>query len=104
MLLVLNILVGLLLSDFNPFNIAYTSVIVLLTGGTLFLLRIIPMKDAFVVSLSFLFIFLGLIGYVFGLLSPERIHNNGYILGTAAIFAMEGIIIAICSIVSKRIR
>lgn len=103
-LLVVNLLAGLILSGFKPFNIAFTSIVIVLTGALIYLLRLVPMKDAFVASLSFLFAFAGLIEYILGLLSPERLQDNGFILGAVCLFAVEGIFLAICSITSKNIQ
>ena len=103
-LLVVNLLAGLILSGFKPFNIVFTSLVIIITGTLIYLLRIVPMKDAFVVSLSFLFAFFGLIEYILGLLSPERFQDNGFLLGTVCLLAIEGIIMTICSITSKNIQ
>lgn len=100
-LLVVNLLAGLMLSGFKPFNVAFTSVVIVLTGALVYLLRSIPMKDAFVISLSFLFVFIGLIEYVLGVCAPERFKDNVFALATVCLLAIEGIIITICSIVSK---
>ena len=100
-LLVVNLLAGLMLSGFKPFNVTFTSVIIILTGALIYLLRSIPMKDAFVISLSFLFVFIGLIEYILGVLSPESFKNNGFLLGTICLLALECIVLTICSITSK---
>lgn len=100
-LLAVNLLAGLLLSGFESFNIVFTSIVIALTGGLVYLLRLVPMKDAFVVSLSFLFILLGLVEYILGILSPDRFEDNGFLLGTVFLLAIEGILLTICSITSK---
>ena len=101
-LLAVNLLAGLMLSGFKPFNIVFTCVVIALTGGVIYLLRMVPMKDAFVISLSFLFIFFGLVEYLLGILSPNRFQDNGFLLGAVMLLALEGIIMAICSIISKK--
>ena len=101
-LLAVNLLAGLLLSGFKPFNIVFTSIVIALTGGLIYILRILPMKDAFIISLSFLFMFVGLVEYILGILSPSRFQDNGFVLGTVILFALEGIIITICSITSNK--
>lgn len=101
-LLAVNLLAGLLLSGFKPFNIVFTCVIIALTGGFIYLLRMVPMKDAFVISLSFLFIFFGLTEFILGILSPNRFQDNGFLLGTILLLAIEGILLTICSVTSKK--
>ncbi len=102
-LLVLNILLGLLLSSFKPFNIVFTSLIILLTGGLIYLLQSIKLKDAFAISLSFLFATIGLIEYILAIISPEYIPDNGYIIATIVLLAIESIILLICNLTSKKL-
>ena len=103
-LLVVNLLAGLMLSGYKPFNVAFTSAIIVLTGSLIYLLQVVPMKNAFMVSLSFLFLFVGGIEFVLGLLSPKQFQDNGYILGAICLLAIEGLFVTICSITSKTLK
>lgn len=102
-LLVLNILLGLLISSFKPFNIVFTSLIILLTGGLIYLLQSITLKDAFAISLSFVYATLGLIEYILAILSPKYIQDNGYVIATTILIVIEGIILLICNLTSNKI-
>ena len=102
-LLVLNIIAGLVFSSFRPFNVVFTSLIIVITGLLLYLLRVVRMKDAFAISLSFLFIFLGIVEYIMGALSPDRFQNNSVLFVSILLIAAEALIIYICSSISKRV-
>lgn len=102
-LLAINLLFGLLLSAFKPFNVGFTSFVILLTGALVYLLQVIKLKDAFAISLSFIFSTIGVIQYVLGLISPQHIEDNGYVIATIVLLAIEVIILLICSLTSKSI-
>jgi len=102
--LLVNILCGFLISSYEPFNIGFSSLVILITGGLIYLLQSIKMKDAFVVSLSFLFTILGITEFILTVISPKHIQNNGYIITTIALFVIQTIILIICNSVSKSIK
>lgn len=70
----------------------------------MYLLQIIRLKDAFAISLSFIFTTLGLIQYILGLISPQRIQDNGYVIATIVMLLFEVIVLLICNITSKSIK
>ncbi len=100
-LLAINLLFGLLLSAFKPFNVGFTSIVIFLTGTLVYLLQVIKLKDAFAISLSFIFTIMGIIQYVLGLISPQHMEDNGYVIATIAMLAFEVIFLLICSLISK---
>lgn len=101
--LIVNILFGVLLSSFKPFNVAFTSIVILLTGGLIYLLQCIKMKDAFAISLSFIFAVLGIIEFILAILSPEHVPDNGYVIATIVLLAIQSIILLICNLTSKKV-
>ena len=103
-LLAINLLFGLLLSSFKPFNIGFTSIVILITGTLVYFLQVIRLKEAFAISLSFIFSFIGIIAYILGILSPQHIQDNGYVVGAIIALALECIILLICSLTSKTIK
>ena len=102
LLFALNLLAGLIFSGFKPFNVAYSSVVILITGVLLFLLYRVGLKDAFAISLSFLFLILGLAEYILGLSSPARFQNNTVLFATVILLFLEVIIFTIVYITSKK--
>ena len=103
-LLVLNLLFGLLLSAYKPFNVGFTSIMILITGALVYLLQVIKLKDAFAISLSFIFSFMGAIEYILGILSPQHIEDNGFVIATIVMLACEVVILIICNLTSKSIK
>ena len=103
-LLILNLLFGYLLSAYKPFNIGFTSIVILLNGLLLYLLQSIKLKDAFAISLFFLFLTVGVIQFILGLISPQRIEDNGCVIGVIVLLAIECIVLLICSLTSKTIK
>ena len=100
--LVLNLLFGFLLSAFEPFNVVFTSIVILLTTLLIWLLRVVPMKDGFVIGLGFLFLLFGIVQYIFGLLSRPQVENNGLVIATIIFVAFEAVTLLICSSTSKK--
>lgn len=103
-ILTINILAGLVLSDYKQFNVAFTSVIIVITGLLVYIIQSIQIKKAFAISLAFFFSFMGFIAYILGLLSPEGLKDNGYAVVSLAIIAIEIIVLLICSITSKKVK
>lgn len=102
--LALNLLFGFLLSSFEPFNVGFTSIVIVLTTLLIFLLRIVPMKDGYVIGLGFLFLLLGIVEYILGLVSQPEITDNGYVIATIILLAFQTGILLICSSISKKVK
>lgn len=104
LLLLVNFAAGWLLSAYEPFNVYFTSIVIVLTAVLVGLPHIVRMKDAFAISLSFLFAFLGMVQFVLGCVSPARMEDNGCVIASAVILAFEFIVLLICNLTSKNIR
>lgn len=102
-LLAVNLLAGLLLSAYEPFNICFTSIVIIATTVLICLLDTIQMKTAFAISLSGLFFFCGFAGFILGCVSPSQIEDNGCIIAAVLGFAIEIAILIICNYTSKKI-
>ena len=102
-LLAVNLLAGLLLSAYEPFNICFTSIVIIATTILICLLDTIRLKTAFAISLSGLFLVGGLAGFILGCVSPSQIEDNGCIIAAALGLALEIAILLICNFTSKRI-
>lgn len=101
--LILNLLFGFLLSDFEAFNVGFTSVVIVLNTVLIWLLRVVPMKDGFVIGIGFLFLFLGIVEYVLGLYSDPQFTDNGILITAILLAAFEAVILLICCSISKRV-
>lgn len=102
--LALNLLFGFLLSSYEPFNVSFTSVVIILTTLLIYLLRVIPMKDGYVIGLGFFFLFLGVVEFILGLVSKPLMTDNGIVVATVILLAIQVCILMICSSISKRIK
>ena len=103
-LLAVNLLAGLLLSAYEPFNICFTSIVIIATTILICLLDTIQMKTAFAISLSGLFLVGGLAGFILGCVSPSQIQDNGCIIAAVLGFAVEIAILLICNFTSQKIK
>ena len=102
--LLLNLLFGFLLSAFEPFNVVFTSIVILLTSLLIWLLRVVPMKDGFVIGLGFLFLLLGIVEYILGIISRPQVENNGLVIAVIILVAFEAVTLLICSSISKNVK
>ena len=102
--LALNLLFGFLLSGYEPFNVGFTSVVIVLTTLLIYLLRVIPMKDGYVIGLGFFFLFLGIVEFILGLISRPSMTDNGIVVATVILLAIQLGILLICSSISKRVK
>lgn len=101
-LLVVNILAGLILSAYEPFNIVATSVVILITMGLLYATTAIQLKDAFRVSLCMIFAFVGLILFLLMLFSPNQIQDNWTVIVALVLIIIEIIVLYLAHWVSKK--
>ena len=95
-LALLNLLAGLILSNYDLVNIAVTTVIIIIT--TVVLLRVnsfTELKDGFKVSLNFIIPTIGIIQYIFALFMPNRITDNWYLIILLILLAFEMMLLLI---------
>lgn len=102
--LALNLLFGVLLSGYAWFNVGFTSFVIILTTLLIYLLRVLPMKDGYVIGLSFFFLLLGVVEFILGLISRPTVSDNGIVIATVLMFAFEAVLLIICSSISKRVK
>ena len=101
LMLVLNAVFGLILTAYTPFKLCFTSVAIIVTAVLICLLNTVRLKDAFAISLSFLFVFLGMVEFILGCCSPETITDNGCLIGALMILVFEITVFVICKSTSK---
>ncbi len=101
--LALNLLFGFLISGYEPFNVGFTSIVIVLTTLLIYLLRVVPMKDGFVIGLGFFFLILGVVEFILGLVSQPSMTDNGKVIAVIILLAIQAGILLICSSISKRV-
>lgn len=102
--LVVNILAGLLLSSYHTFNWTATSIVVLLTAMLMYITESITMKDAFRVSLPFVFAFFGVVMFLLMLFSKPQLQDNWRVILSFVILLAETVVLYITHKVSKNIQ
>lgn len=100
-MLVLNVVFGLTLTAYTPFKFCFSSTAIIVTAILICLLSTVRLKDAFAISLGFLFAFLGIVEFILGCCSPETFTDNGCFVAALVLFAFEVAILLICKLISK---
>lgn len=93
-LFIANLSFGFILTIYPTFNALLNCGVIAATTLLLYLLRCIHMGDAFYISLSGIFGCLGVVEFVLGLLAPDSIENNWYLLLVILLIAFEAILLA----------
>lgn len=102
--LVLNVLLGLLLSRYDYFNMGVNCGVIVLNTALLLSLYWLNMRDAFRISFSFLFSFLAIVEIILGCLMPEKLQDNGYLIATIVLLFIEITLMVITNIMSNKIK
>jgi len=102
-LLLANLLFGSILSIYPLFNMLLNSGVIIATTALLYIVGRITLKDAFKISLTFLFGFFGFIVFILGLFAPQKFTDNWYLISIILIITFEAIVLTITHIVSKKI-
>lgn len=101
-ILVVNVLLGLLLSSYLLFNIVLNSIIIVI--ATLLIRYLIGSKSykaGFKVSMPFIFAFLTMVQLILGTISANHVQDNWCIITIAVIYLFEFILIAIAKFTSN---
>lgn len=97
---VANLLLGLIISSYAPFNLGLNSIVILINTGLMYAIAASSVKDGFKVSLSMLFPLCGLIEYILGLFASNTFENNWFLILTIILLFIESILYAIVYSVS----
>ena len=102
--LVLNVLLGLLLSRYNYFNMGVNCGVIALNTALLLSLYWLNMREAFRISFSFLFSFLAVLEIILGCLMPQKLQANGCLIVTVVLLFIETTLMVITNILSNKIK
>ena len=100
-LLVVNGLLGLILTAYQSTNVYLNSAVILLTGIVLWVVSSTNLKDAFKISLTSLFAVVGGIEYILGFFAPSEWSNNWFAILVIVILAIEIILVLLTNFVTK---
>ncbi|MBR2185544.1 MAG: hypothetical protein IJ897_09020 [Prevotella sp.] len=100
-ILLLNIVIGLIFSSYEPFNIGLNSAVIIVNTLMLYSFGVVQIKDGFKVSLSFLFLITAAIEYILVLFVPETWKDNAVLMTLILLLAGQIILYIIAYFVSK---
>lgn len=100
-MLMLNFVVGMLLSAYSTFNMSLNTVVILLSAVFLLAVEMAPLNDGFKISLSYLFGFIGFGEFLAALFSSEHLRDNPVVIGLLVVSLFQLAVIGICCVVSK---
>ena len=103
LILIVNVLCGFVLSSYTLFNCVLSSCVIIVNVIALTVITAVKLKDAFKISLSILFPLMGLIEFVFSLLSSESVQDNWYIIFIIIASLLKCILLVSTSFISKTI-
>lgn len=102
---ILNLLIGLIISSHDGFNLSITTTIIIITTV---LLMIVNggwrLKDGYKVSLDFIIPTIGLIQYFFALFMPNSLKDNWYLIVIIILWAFETILFISVKTISNKIK
>lgn len=68
----------------------------------LYLVPKVGLKDGFVVGLYSLFLFLGFVEFILGVVSIDSIKNNEYAIVAIILIALQIITLVVCKVISDK--
>ncbi len=89
LLVAANTIIGLLISNFLPFNWISIDVILIINTVLLSKLSNDNISNGYKISLSFVYPFLCFVSIVLAFLSPEKFQDNYYVIGFIFILLIE---------------
>lgn len=86
---VANLVAWVLLSGYHLFNLTATSIAIVATAALLYAVAVLPLKNAFRLSLTFLFTLIGIAIFFLLLFAKPQVQDNWCIMIPIAFFAVE---------------
>ena len=104
LVLIVNVLFGLLLSKYSYFNMGVNCGVIALNTALLFCLYQFNIRDAFRISLSFLFVIVGLVEMILGCLMQQHLQDNACLIAILILLFAEVSLFVIVNILSNKIK
>ena len=102
-LLIANVLLGLIISSYDTFNVVLSSCVLGVTAVFVLIADSISMKDAFKAVLTFLFAVGGLLCFFISVFAPRKFENNWNVIALILIVSFGTILLLIANTISKKI-
>lgn len=103
-LLLVNAVIGFIVSAYQLTNVILNSAVLLLSGIMFWVVSSICMKDAYKYSLSILFGIIGVGEFVLGFFAPSEWSNNWFAVLMLVILSIEIILVLLTNLVTKKNR
>ena len=103
-LLLSNIIIGIILSCIETFNVVACSIVIIQTVAILYLTNVIVLKDGYKVSFLFLFTIIGTLCYFMSLFAPAKLENNWWLIAVVIFIVFEAVLLVIANKLSKTIK
>lgn len=100
-LFVSNILIGLVATSYDTFNICLNSVVIFLTTALLVIVQTIDLRDAFRISMSLFVCALGAMEYCFGFFATERLTDNWYLIMIIIFMVFKSVLLLLAYYTTK---
>lgn len=101
-LLAVNGLFGLLLTDYEGFNVLLSSGIITLSGVFMGLIGALPLREGFQSSLYVLYPILGFVELILSQFSPDRLTDNWVFVVLLSMVAFQLIFLFVVHVISKK--
>lgn len=102
-LFVANLMLGMIISSYDAFNLFVSSLVIAFTTALLFYLNIVRLKDGFKIPLYVLFSVLGCIEFILSVFSPKTFEDNWFLLVIILSLTIECVILLITHKISIKV-
>lgn len=103
-LLIANFLLGCVLSSYSVVNACLNSIVIALALVLLYFTNIATLKNAFKISLRFIFTFVGVVTYIVGFFAPTTIADNWFLVVLLILTIFELILLLVTNYISKSVK
>lgn len=97
----MNISAGIIVTEYQTFNVVVSSSVIMLNFGVLYLLHSLEIKDAFGISLSFVLPFIGIIEVIMSIMMPADWHDNIWLILLFGLIAFQVLMVFAVNLNSK---
>lgn len=101
--LLVNVLAGLIFIGYEWENVGFSSIVLICNFLMILMLQTMKLKDAFKISLSFLFPFLGIIEFVLAVMAPTEFADNLYLMSIIGLIALQIVVFLSVNVVSEKV-
>lgn len=103
-LLIVNILLGFILSSYSVVNSCLNSIVIGLTLILLYFTNIVTLRNALKISLRFIFTFVGVVAFIVGFFAPTTIVDNWFLVVLLILTLFELILLLVTNYISKSVK